>query len=142
MDPELGVLVWSLKEETKDKDKTREQVTMAEFCALACSMFQCLRFTWDSPGKNGEGWMAVLDTMVRMDFSQRLQGIPEGLGGSRKEYLGATKKIIVYKFYRKKVARQTPMLARSALPESCKVATAAQEFIRKFKNTNRLLPTK
>ena len=31
------------------------------------------------------------------------------------------------------------MLARTALPESIKVATVSQEFIRRYKNTSRLL---
>ena len=39
------------------------------------------------------------------------------------------------------MARSTSMLSRTALPEGCKVATASMEFLRRAKNTSRLLPT-
>ena len=34
------------------------------------------------------------------------------------------------------------MLARTALPEGCKISSASQEFIRRYKYTSRLLPPK
>ena len=43
-------------------------------------------------------------------------------------------------FYRKPMARCTPMLAKTALPENVKVATISQEIIRRLKNTLRHLP--
>ena len=41
--------------------------------------------------------------------------------------------------YRKPMARATSLLSRTAMPEGMKVATATQEFIRRLKNTSRLL---
>ena len=46
-------------------------------------------------------------------------------------------KVILYEFYRKTMANQTPIHQRSAAPEKDKVQTVTNEYIRMMKNCSR-----
>ena len=50
-----------------------------------------------------------------------------------------TAQVPIYMFYKKPMAPAIGILARSAPPESCKVATAAGEVRRRLKNSSRLI---
>ena len=43
-------------------------------------------------------------------------------------------------FYRKPMARDTPMNVRSAFPNKQKIQTASNEFLRRYRNTSREVP--
>ena len=49
-------------------------------------------------------------------------------------------KVILYNFYKKKMANKIPSMQASVAPEGQKVATCTQEIIRRYKNTSRSLP--
>ena len=88
--------------------------------------------------------MPVLDTQMWMGSSRREWGVPQEFLEKNSDLplknSGPLKNIILYEFYRKNMARKTPMMARTALPEKVKIATVTQEVIRRCKNTSRDLP--
>ena len=49
------------------------------------------------------------------------------------------KQVILYKFYRKEISNKTPFNARSAAPIKDKIQQVSQEFLRRYRNTSRLL---
>ena len=71
----------------------------------------------------------------------RLMGVPSILLNNTPMVQGRLRRVVLFEFYRKPMARETPLLERTALPEGVKVATVANEIIRRCKNVSRDLPT-
>ena len=142
-DKQNKILTWSTEAEEEDKQKTREELTMSLFCELATDVEKCLDFTWDSPERNTNGMLPVLDTQMWVGKEQRTIGVPiEFTGGEEKGCkVGELKNIILYTFYRKPMATDRPILRKSAMPEGIVRSTVCNEFIRRFKNVSRDLPT-
>ena len=105
-------------------------------------IFEFLNFTWDTPDKNSNKKMPVLDCQLWLGVQRREKGIPHGICQSAPKVtqVGSLKVIILFEFYKKPMANKRPNLQRAALPESSKVSTAVNECIRRFKNTSRDLP--
>ena len=72
--PEMGVLMWS-KEQQEEDARDEDSRTMEEIARLAGSIFKCLNFTWDCPGKNENSKMPVLDTQLWMGVEAREKGV-------------------------------------------------------------------
>ena len=143
-DPESNTMIWPQEMETKDRDRSLEDITMTAMADMASSVLQCLDFTWDTPSRNKNNKMPVLDTMVWVGRSQRTWGIPEAIleeGTFLPTKTGTLKNIILYSFYRKPIAAKTPMNARTAAPAKQLIQTATNEFLRRLRNTIRELPT-
>ena len=138
------VLVWSSEEEERDRlsGRSGEELTMTVFAEVASSITSYLRFTWDSPEKNPDKTMPVLDLAVWMGMETRAMGVPEEVLGDypRPDNLGTLKTIILTKFYRKPMSRRVKALKRSAVPMGTNSATVSAEFLRRLKNTSRELP--
>ena len=113
---------------------------MSAFSSIASSVFKCLKFTWDAPSRNFNQKMPVLDCQMWVGPCSREYGVPDAILAEKPSQNGPLPNVILYEFYRKPMARITPLLERSALPDRVKVSTVAQEVIRRFKNTSRNLP--
>ena len=114
---ELQIMVWTTEAEMEDKDRNPEQVTMQAFADMASSIMDCLNFTWDAPSLNSNGMMPVLDTMVWVGTPMRTWGVPDPIlpkGTSLPAKPGTLRPVLLYKFYRKPMANNTPMHSRSA----------------------------
>ena len=55
--------------------------------------------------------------------------------------VGRLHRVILYTFYRKPMSTKTPIMRRSAMPEGVVKATVSSEFIRRYKNVSRDLPS-
>merc|ERR1711954_359504 len=145
-DQELKCFRWSSEKEQTDKqnDTSPEICTMTEFTRMASGIFQCLEFTFDSPASNPNGQMPVLDMTMWIQTQSRQVGIPEEIRPPDTEIpdrVGQLVKVIMYKFYRKDIANKVPFNARSAGPIKDKIQQVSQDFLRRFRNTSRMLPT-
>ena len=89
--------------------------------------------------------MPCLDAELWIGKEQRTQGVPTGILEESKTKptckTGALKNVILYSFYRKPMAKKIPLSRRTAAPEKTLVTTASNEFMRRFKNVSRDLPT-
>ena len=125
------VMIWTPEAAEQDAGKDPEQVTMEAVTNMASSILACLQFTWDSPAQNKTGMMPLLDTMIWVGQSARSWGVPEEMlpeETSLPTKTGALNRIILYKFFRKPVASNTPMHSRSAVPTKDQVQTVTNEF--------------
>ena len=110
---------------------------------MASSIMGCLEFTWDSPSQPPDSKMPILDTKIWVDIPTRSWDLPEALLPQNAEIPmipGDLKPNIMYEFYRKEISNKTPMHARSAAPLKQKIATMADEFLRRMTNTSKHLP--
>ena len=141
-DPKQQLMVWSpeaQQEDTRNKCG-QEEVTMREFSAMASSVMKCLNFTYDYPGPHNDYRMPVLDTAMWTSKEQRQMGVPKPITTTSKDKLGSLKIVIMHTFYRKPVANNTPLARANAIPEKTLVQIAANEYLRRYRNTSRDLP--
>ena len=70
--------MWSLEAEKEDKEnKVDPEVnTMTQFAAMASSISNCLKFTFDSPKLNRNQTMPVLEPAMWVGREKREIGIP------------------------------------------------------------------
>ena len=71
LDPGSNTMIWSLDMESEDRDRSLEDIRTTAVEDMASSVLQCLDFTWDTPSRNQNQKMPVLDTMVWVGRSQR-----------------------------------------------------------------------
>ena len=134
---------WEQDKVAQDQAKNQEQHTMDVFSEMASSLIGCLEFTWDSPSMHQTGMMPVLDTVMWMGKPTRSWELPDAIlppGTTGIPTNPLLKNNVMYKFYRKQIANQTPMNSRSAAPTKQKLQTATNEFRRRMLNTSRFLP--
>ena len=142
--PQLKTLIWTPESHQEDLNKDMQSITMREFSKIADSVTKCLNFTWDTPNQHTGGRMPVLDTQMWIGDGARKWGVPAPImepGVPLPEHTGQLKRIILYSFYRKSMACQTPMHFRAAAPEKVqdKIQTAVNEYLRRMKNCSREL---
>ena len=138
-------MLWSQEwqEEDREKNMSPEETTMREVSRMASSIMNGLKFTYDTPGMNRTGTMAVLDTQVWMGEEAREEGIPEEIleeSEHPRMKTGELKRVVLFRFYQKPMTDRTANRKTSAQPEGMKVSTVAGEIIRRCKNTSRDLP--
>ena len=83
---------------------------------MATSVFKCLKFTHDSPEANQTGRMPVLDTEMWLGAEHERTGIPEDAleaGDALETKEGPPQTVILYNFYKKKIANRIPNLEAS-----------------------------
>ena len=101
---------------------------------ISSDILECLTFTWDTPSRNKNKMMPVLDTQVWVEEEARTKGIPKEMGEAPEVLkTGSLKRIIKYQFYKKPMANPCPNLQKSGIPEGSKRATASQEILRRLK---------
>ena len=135
-------LSWSPETENQDREANvhPEVHTMELLCQISSSLISCLKFTWDSPSKNSNNMMPVLDTFIWVGIPKRTRDLPHQIlhkGTTLPSINGQLQNHVLYMFYRKPMARDTPLNNRSAIPAKMKVQTASNEFLRRFRNTSR-----
>ena len=87
--------------------------------------------------------MPVLDTEMWLGVEHERTGIPEDAleaGDALEAKAGPPQTVILYNFYKKKIANRIPSLEASASPMGQKIATTSQEIIRRLKNSSLDLP--
>ena len=147
-DPDNKILFWDEQRHREDIVRSVEEqevITMDVVRQISGNILDCLNFTTDTPAQNDSKKMPVLDTQVWVGEEEREEGIPQallesGCSGPTTQ-MGEIKKIILYQFYKKQMADRVPNRVENALPNQSKVTTAAQEVIRRMKNTSRYLPS-
>ena len=93
---------------------------MAAFSDMASSVFECLDFTWDSPVKNSNGRMPVLDMEMWVGTEAREVGIPKGAMEDPNFIpikTGVLQEVVLFSFYKKPMSNTTPNLRASTSPE-------------------------
>ena len=126
--------IWTQEAHEEDEGKTSEEITMSAVQEMSSSIMKCLNFTWDSPGKNPNNGMPVLDTTMWVGIPERKWGLPDCIlreGTQLPEILGEVRPIILHCFYRKSMANRTPLHHRAAVPEKDRVRTVSNEFARR-----------
>ena len=83
--------------------------------------------------------MPVFDTKIFMGEEQRESWIQQRIirGMEIPIRIGQLKRVILFTFFKKPMAREVTMLRRSAMPSNIVNATVASEFLRRMKNTSR-----
>ena len=108
--------------EKQDTDMRDNETRTAEIMVqVANSINQNIQFTWDTPGKNRNNRMPVLDLEV---WIQEVEGV----------------KTIMHSFYKKPVASRYTVLKRRALSHKIKKNTLLQEALRRLGNISTSLP--
>ena len=103
-DPTTKSLMWSLEKEDLDKaqNHTNDTRTMEIVAEISSQILDCLNFTWDSPPKNKNMKMPVLDTQMWVQTESREKKVQEQMGENVGKVLKnhSLKKIIFYEFYK------------------------------------------
>ena len=63
--------IWTIEAELEDAKRDPQEITMAVISAMASSVVDCLRFSWDYPAQNANKKMAVLNTAMWIGYSRR-----------------------------------------------------------------------
>ena len=126
-----------------DEKRYKEEVTMRVLRDAASSIADFLEFT-SEVSRGPESPHPVLDTQLWMDASERGKEpwYCHSTEGQVVPGTGAVSGVqkVMYKFYSKPVTNRISILQRSAMPEGLKVATTAQEVLRRLKTTSEDAP--
>ena len=124
-----------------DAKRSKEEVTMQVLREAASSVTEFLEFTSEVSGGSGSP-LPVLDTQLWIETPPQHQEAWYGHEAEGQVVPGTKRRgetpQIMYKFYSKPVSSKMTILRRSAMPEGLKVATSAQEILRRLKTTSEI----
>ena len=115
---EGGTLVYCLRWEIEDKDKTPMDITMHVLKETVKGVADYLQFTFESGEDYEDGWLPTLDTNIRVSKDN----------------------IVQYKYYEKPTTSNTTIHAASAMSENPKMQCLANDLVRRLLNTQMDLP--
>ena len=116
-----------IEDDLNEKEDVR---SMREMSKMADSICPILKTTYDCPGMQANGKMALLNLQVWVERVEK----QDGEGRRRRAWE------VIWEYYRKPCATRTLILERSAMSERTKRSTLTQEAIQILRNCSPSLP--
>ena len=118
--PELEKILGMQYEGPENFEGNFEEYTAKMMSNLANNVCDMIKFTYDTPSKNIDGWLPVLDVKVQVSQDNK----------------------IIHNFYEKPTRNKNVIFASSALSWTQKRSIHTQELLRRMKNTSIYLDEK
>ena len=102
-DSSSKAMIWD-SELAKTDARSNEERTMEEIGRMASSIYGCLNFTWDSPSRNSNSKMPVLDTQLWLQQEEREAKVHPQMSKETITRVGKLKQVIMYEFFKRPMA--------------------------------------